>query len=224
MRPDIWLHFFFRSRAVQARGVGCAGGLGYFEIRRVWPRSGWLHGESPTGSLQGRVSPSQLSEDWEKHGNRGGRERRKAEVAWERPGLWSSRAAPATSLECFRSADPGCGVDVQGAGSKSAQSGGLRWTGWCRARVRVQMPFSFPSPAEPDISPLEKSPELKTLSLHSLGGHSLIAACNRPTTVPAAAAEIMGLMARKHPTSFRLSLLFWGFLHPSPGRCIFDFE
>lgn len=49
--------------------------------------AGCLHGESPTGLCGGEVPHFQFSEDWEKLGNPGGRERWKAEVAWERPGL-----------------------------------------------------------------------------------------------------------------------------------------
>lgn len=91
----------------------------------------------------------------------------------------SPRAAPATSPDA--SALQALAVDMQGAGSKSVQSSGPGRIGWCGVRVRVQIPFSVPSPTEPDISLLEKRPELKTLSLRVLGGHSLITACNRPT-------------------------------------------
>lgn len=141
--------------------------------------AGYLHGESPTGSLQGgsftfpalRGPGKARKPRWQEAVEGGGG----LGEAW----AVSPRAAPAISPDA--SALQALAMDVQGAGSKSVQSSGPRWTGWCEVRVRVQIPFSVPSLTEPDISLLEKRPELKTLSLRSLGRHSLITACDRPT-------------------------------------------
>lgn len=161
--------------------MGCADGLGAFEIRRIWT----------LGRLPSRRKPDWISVGEKFHISSSPRTGKSSET--QAAGSGGRRRWLGRGLGCE---SPGCSRDLSGCFS-TAGPGCWRGRAGCRLEIGAEQRTRMDrlvrdlgpsanillgsSYTEPDITPLENRLELKTLSLRALGGRSLITACNRPT-------------------------------------------